>query len=123
MPEAQCLVDTFYYKKELDYLKSWIKECQEDERVRGRVMTLKTITGRMAHNSPNMAQVPAVYSPMVKSVESYGQYLILILFLVGTDASGLELRCLAHYMGNEKFTKEVLTGDIHTANMKLAGLY
>ena len=42
--------------------------------------------------------------------------------LVGTDASGLELRCLAHYMNDVKFTNEVLTGDVHTANMKAAGL-
>ena len=42
--------------------------------------------------------------------------------MVGTDASGLELRCLAHYMNDPKFTKEVLTGDVHTANMKAAGL-
>ena len=42
--------------------------------------------------------------------------------LVGTDANGLELRCLAHYMNDRQFTNELLTGDIHTANMKMAGL-
>ena len=42
--------------------------------------------------------------------------------LVGTDASSLELRCLAHYMEDPKFTREVLTGDVHTANQKMAGL-
>jgi len=42
--------------------------------------------------------------------------------LVGIDASGLELRMLAHYMRDEEYTNEILSGDIHTANMKAAGL-
>jgi len=86
-------------------------------------MTLRTITGRMAHNSPNMAQVPAVYSPYgkecrdcwtVSDPENYS--------LVGTDASGLEIRALAHYMGDKDYIKEVLEGDVHTANQKAANL-
>jgi DNA polymerase I-like protein with 3'-5' exonuclease and polymerase domains len=42
--------------------------------------------------------------------------------LVGCDASSLELRCLAHYMRDDDYTKEVVEGDIHTANQKAAGL-
>ena len=38
------------------------------------------------------------------------------------DASGLELRMLAHYMNDPSYTREVLDGDIHTANQKSAGL-
>ena len=34
--------------------------------------------------------------------------------LVGSDLSGLELRCLAHFMNDGgKFAKELLEGDIH----------
>ena len=123
MPEAKMFSRFFLLQKRTGLLKAWIKECEEDERVRGRVLTLKTITGRMAHHSPNMAQVPAVYSPYGKecrdlwTVGDTNNY-----SLVGTDASGLELRCLAHYMGNKKYIEEVLDGDIHTANMELAGL-
>ena len=123
MPEAQMFSRFFLLQKRTGLLKAWIKECEEDERVRGKVLTLKTITGRMAHHSPNMAQVPAVYSPYGKecrdlwTIGDANKY-----SLVGTDASGLELRCLAHYMGNKKYIEEVLDGDIHTANMKLAGL-
>ena len=122
MPEAQMFSRYFLLQKRTGLLKAWIKECGEDMRVRGRVLTLKTITGRMAHHSPNMAQVPAVYSP-------YGQECRELWTvsnpdthqLVGTDASGLELRCLAHYMNNADFTNEVLTGDVHTANQRAAG--
>lgn len=42
--------------------------------------------------------------------------------LVGSDASGLELRCLAHYMNDDKYTDLILNGDIHTYNQKMAGL-
>ena len=123
MPEAQMFSRYFLLQKRTGLLKSWIQECEEDGRVRGRVMTLRTVTGRMAHNSPNMAQVPATYSPYGKecrelwTVSNPDTHV-----LVGTDASSLELRCLAHYMEDPKFTREVLTGDVHTANMKAAGL-
>ena len=123
MPEAQMFSRYFLLQKRTGLLKSWIQECQEDDRVRGRVMTLRTVTGRMAHNSPNMAQVPATYSPYGKecrelwTVSNPDTHV-----LMGTDASSLELRCLAHYMNDPKFTREVLTGDVHTANQKMAGL-
>ena len=86
-------------------------------------MTLKTITGRMSHHSPNMAQIPAVRSPYGKECRDCwtvdNPYTHSI---VGTDASGLELRCLAHLMNDATFTDILLTGDIHTHNMQMAGL-
>ena len=45
--------------------------------------------------------------------------------LVGVDASGLELRCLAHYtypFDDGMYANEILDGDIHTANQLAAGL-
>tara|TARA_R110002095_G_scaffold172997_2_gene150380 strand:+ start:4991 stop:6622 length:1632 start_codon:yes stop_codon:yes gene_type:complete len=123
LPEAKMFSRFFLLQKRTGLLKSWIKACNEDDRVRGRVLTLKTITGRMAHHSPNMAQVPAIYSPYgkecrdlwtVSNPETHS--------LVGTDASSLELRCLAHMMKDKNYIQEILTGDIHLANMKLAGL-
>jgi DNA polymerase I-like protein with 3'-5' exonuclease and polymerase domains len=42
--------------------------------------------------------------------------------LVGIDASGLELRMLAHYMKDDAYTYEILNGDVHTANQTAAGL-
>jgi DNA polymerase I-like protein with 3'-5' exonuclease and polymerase domains len=123
MPEAQMFSRYFLLQKRTGLLKAWIKACQEDNRVRGRVMTLRTVTGRMAHNSPNMAQVPAVYSPYGKECRSLWTVSNPDTHtLIGTDASGLELRCLAHYMNDPNFTEEVVNGDVHTANMKAAGL-
>ena len=113
----------FLLQKRTGLLKGWFKECDEDDRVRGKVLTLRTITGRMAHNNPNMAQVPAVYSPYGKECRSLWTVSNPDTHsLVGTDASGLELRCLAHYMDDTKFTDAVLSGDVHTANQEMAGL-
>ena len=123
LPEAKMFNRYFLLQKRTGLIKSWIMACQEDNRVRGSVMTLRTITGRMAHASPNMAQVPAVYSPYGKecrglwTVDDVSKYR-----LVGVDASGLELRCLAHYMDDPEYTNIVLTGDVHTANQERAGL-
>jgi len=123
MPEAQMFSRFFLLQKRTGMLKSWIKECHDDEKVRGRVMTLKTVTGRMAHNSPNMAQVPASYSPYGKEFRSLWTISDPEKYnLIGTDASGLELRCLAHYMRDKAYINEVVNGDVHTANMKMAGL-
>jgi DNA polymerase-1 len=124
LPEAKKISRYLLLQKRIAQIKSWINACDDtDGRVHGRVLTLKTVTGRMAHHSPNMAQIPAVRSPYGKecrdcwTVENPYTHSI-----VGTDASGLELRCLAHLMNDTNFTEEVLNGDIHTANMRMAGI-
>ena len=123
IPEAEMFNRYFLLQKRTGLLKAWIKECDENDRVHGKVLTLRTVTGRMAHHSPNMAQVPAGYSPYGKECrELWTVSNPETHQLVGTDASGLELRCLAHYMDDASFTHEVLTGDVHTANQKAAGL-
>ena len=122
IPEAQQIAHYLLLQKRVSQIKSWIEVVQEDGKVHGRVMTLKAISGRMAHNSPNMAQVPASYSPYGKECRSVWIPTNSKYVLLGCDASSLELRCLAHYMGDSKFTKEVVEGDIHTANQKAAGL-
>ena len=45
--------------------------------------------------------------------------------LVGADASGLELRCLAHYLypyDKGVYANTIIEGDIHTVNQQAAGL-
>ncbi len=89
--------------------------------MRGQVNENGGVTGRMTHSSPNMAQVPAVGVP-------YGAECRALWVvpegrkLVGVDASGLELRMLAHYMNDKEYTNEILNGDVHTANQINAGL-
>ena len=102
-------------------IDSWIDASSDDGRVHGRVFTMGAVTGRMTHSEPNMANIVSSYKQYGK--ESRECFIAPKDYvLVDTDASGLELRMLAHYMNNDEFTNEVVNGDPHTANMKAAGL-
>ena len=121
IPEAKAIAEYLMLQKRIAQVESWIEAIQADGRVHGRVISNGTVTGRMTHIKPNMAQVPnsiAIYGPECRDlwiVEKGCK-------LVGIDASGLELRMLAHYMNDNEYTNEVVSGDIHTANQKAAGL-
>ena len=121
LPEAKAVARYMMLQKRVAQIDSWLKAVKDDGRVHGRVITNGAVTGRMTHQSPNMAQVPAVSAPFGNECRSCwtvdeGNR------LVGIDASGLELRMLAHYMDDENYTNEILNGDIHTANQRAAGL-
>ena len=122
IPEAKLIADYLLYQKRLAQVHSWIDFVDpKDTRVHGSVFSTGAITGRMAHINPNMAQVPAVYSPFGKDCRSC--WTVSEGYkLVGVDASGLELRMLAHYMADEEYINEIINGDIHTANQQFAGL-
>ena len=122
IPEAQMIAEYLTLKKRIAQIKSWIAALHEDGKVHGQVLTLRAISGRMAHHSPNMAQVPASYSPYGKECRECWTVGDTSNVLVGCDASSLELRALAHYLNDPKFTSEVVDGDIHTSNQKNAGL-
>ena len=121
LPEAKIVSEYLMLQKRYAQVNSWLEHVKEDGRVHGRVISNGAVTGRMTHQSPNMAQVPASHSPYGHECRSCwtvpeGKK------LVGFDASGLELRMLAHYMKDEDYTNEIINGDIHTANQRLAGL-
>jgi DNA polymerase I-like protein with 3'-5' exonuclease and polymerase domains len=118
--EAKLIADFLLYQKRIAQVTSWIDELKND-RVHGSVIPNGTITGRMTHRNPNMAQVPNAGSPYGKECRSC--WTIPSGYkLVGIDASGLELRMLAHYMDDSDYIEEVINGDIHTTNQNLAGL-
>lgn len=121
IPEAQLIADYLMIQKRIAMIQSWFDNIKEDGRVHGSVNTIGAVTGRMTHNSPNMAQVVAGYSPYGKEMRSLWTVPIGSK-LVGVDASGIELRMLSHYMQDKEYEKQILDGDIHTFNQKLAGL-
>tara|TARA_R110001592_G_scaffold132485_2_gene347103 strand:+ start:7755 stop:9512 length:1758 start_codon:yes stop_codon:yes gene_type:complete len=121
IPEANLIAEYLLLQKRIAQIESWIEAVEEDNRIRGFVIPNGTTTGRMAHRKPNTAQVPGVRSPYGKECREC--WTVRKGYrLVGIDASGLELRMLAHYMRDEEFTKEIVHGDIHTRNKEAAGL-
>ena len=121
IPEAQLIAEYLLLQKRIAQIESWIKFVEDDGRVHGFVIPNGTITGRMTHRNPNMAQVPSVKTPY--GTECRECWIVPRGYkLVGIDASGLELRMLAHYMKDEEFTNEFINGDIHSRNQKIAGL-
>jgi DNA polymerase I-like protein with 3'-5' exonuclease and polymerase domains len=121
IPEAELIGEYLMVQKRIAQIQSWLDAVKDDGRVHGYVNANGAVTGRMTHSSPNMGQVPAVYSPYGK--ECRAVWTVPTGYsLVGMDASGLELRMLAHYMNDEGYTHEILNGDIHTANQLAAGL-
>jgi DNA polymerase I len=119
--EAGKVLEYLTLQKRYAQVYSWLEAVEDDGRVHGRVISNGAVTGRMTHQSPNMAQVPASHSPYGHECRSCwtvpeGKK------LVGFDASGLELRMLAHYMDDKEFTNVLLTDDIHTRNQMASGL-
>lgn len=115
--------------------EAWRDHVKKDGRIHGRVNQNAAVTGRMTHSTPNMAQVPKVQhskAGVLKGIEGGWGYECRSLFtvpkgkkLVGADASGLELRCLAHFMAkwdDGEYARVLLEGDIHSVNQNAAGL-
>lgn len=141
--EAEPLAEYFLIQKREAMLKDWISKAKwhEDQgvwRIHGYVNSMGANSHRMTHSSPNVAQVPAA-KKYKKGHPKEGEFKMGAdggygcdcrdLFtvrkgykLVGCDASGLELRTLAHYMNDAAYTEVLLKGDIHTANQEAAGL-
>jgi DNA polymerase I-like protein with 3'-5' exonuclease and polymerase domains len=126
-PEAKQLAEYFLLEKRIGQIaegdQAWLK-LERNGVIHGSINTNGAVTGRCTHQSPNLAQVPSVRSLFGKECRS--------LFgvrqgfsLVGADLSGLELRCLAHFMARwdeGDYANEVLNGDVHTKNQLAAGL-
>lgn len=127
MPEAKLLSEYLMLNKRIGQLatgkQAWLK-LEKKGKIHGRVNHMGAVTSRCTHSNPNTAQIPSVGAPYGKECRE--------LFiaprgysLLGADASGLELRCLAHYMAaydGGAYADVVLNGDIHTANQEAAGL-
>lgn len=126
-PEAKVLNEYLLINKRIGQLatgsNAWLK-LVKDGKIHGQVNTNGAATGRCTHNRPNIAQVPSVgaaYGSECRGLfgasEGYA--------LVGADLSGLELRCLAHYMARfdgGAYADVVVNGDIHSLNQQSAGL-
>lgn len=126
-PETKLLVRYLVLQKRIGQIaegdNAWLK-LVKNGRIHGRISTNGAVTGRATHERPNLAQVPRVGSYLGKECRSLFRATAGWV-LVGADASGLELRCLAHYLAkwdDGAYGDIILNGDIHTANQHAAGL-
>ena len=103
----------------------------ENNIIRGGVKTDGTVSGRCAHNNPNLATMPGVRTNdqgIIRGIKGKYAYEVRSLFIprpgfvqVGFDAKGLEYMCLAHFINNPEFTNIIENGDIHTWTQKTLG--
>ena len=120
-PEAKLLLEYRDTDKLRGQVEDWNARAgySRDGKIHGSLKTLGTVTGRTSATQPNIQQVSGEKSARELWIPSDG------MVQVGADLSGLELRCLAHYMfpyDNGEYSDLILNGDIHTANQEAAGL-
>ena len=122
IPEAKLIAEYLMIQKRVGLIDSWLKHVDKNtDRVHGGVISNGAVTGRMTHHSPNLGQVPSVNKPY--GVECRSLWTVdKGNVLIGTDLSGVELRCLAHYMQDQEWQEELLNGDIHQKNADAAGI-
>lgn len=144
-PEARLVVEYLTLSKRIGQIgtgdAAWLKKVGPDGRIHFRVNTNGAVTGRMTHTW-GQAQCPKVkLSPAKQILMGYAGgwgWECRSLFtvpddcaLVGTDAEGLELRMLGHYMARfdgGAYGRAVVDGkssdgtDVHTINQQVVGL-
>lgn len=126
-PPCKQLTEYLLVQKRISQLneggQAWMK-CEKKGKIHGSINPNGAVTGRATHSYPNISQVPSsgsAYGPECRALFTVPDDWLL----VGADASGLELRCLAHFMAKwdgGKYAEILLGGDIHTENQKAAGL-
>lgn len=88
--------------------------------IHGGVQQTGTVTHRASHIKPPLTQVPKVGKPFGE--ECRGLFTVPKGWVqIGADASGLELRCLAHYLAkydDGAYGKILLEGDVHSITQK-----
>jgi len=131
IPECADLATYFMLSKRIGQLgesssgKAWL-DCVNDGFIRGSYNVNGTVTGRASHNYPNIGQVPAADDKVPYGKECRELFgTVAGWVLLGSDLSGLELRCLGHFMAKYDggaYLKQILEGDIHWANVIALGL-
>lgn len=114
-------------------VKTWLDNWNEETGcIHGKLFVADTL--RLRHQAPNTANIPAVRVDKKSGLPILGEpgyftYEARDLWraregriLVGTDAAGLELRMLAHYLNRPKFTDTVINGDPHQFNADTVGI-
>lgn len=115
--------------------EAWLKKTKQHpllkmQAIHGSINQSGAVTHRASHSYPNISAVPKVGSPY--GTECRSLFTVPTGWIqIGSDASGLELRCLAHYMAkydDGAYGRIILEGknedktDIHSMNQRALGL-
>lgn len=120
-------------------LQTWLDCVSEDGRIHGKFWFIGAWTHRMSHSDPNQANIASPFHGEPKNAveEVKKQYDADLrscwcvgdgATLVGTDADGIQLRILAHYLRNDAYVHAIVSGrkedgtDIHNLNRRALGL-
>lgn len=118
-------------------LQEWIDICRPDGRIHPTLWFIGAWTHRMSHSAPNSANIASPYHgdvrTPVEAVKAEYDARLRSLWqadgtLVGTDADGIQLRILAHYLKNDDYVHAIVSGrkedetDIHNLNRKALAL-
>ena len=120
-------------------LEEWLGCVREDGRIHGKFWHIGAWTHRMSHSNPNQANISSPFygeprNAVERVKEEYDANLRALwcvddgVHLVGTDADGIQLRILAHYLKNDDYVHAIVSGnkedktDIHNLNLRALGL-
>lgn len=132
VPQVKLIATWMAVNGRANMVNTWLEAYSHNTGcIHGKLFTADTL--RFRHQAPNTANIPAVRvskaGEVLRGMEGLFTYEARDVWiardgrvLVGTDAAGLELRMLAHYLNRPEFTEQVVEGDPHQYNADLAGV-
>ena len=130
---ARTLARRILFEARRRTLTEWSQLYNKDTgRIHGKFIAIGAWTHRMAHQRPNMANVPNELDTQGKVKLLGGEMRSCFSvprgrLLVGVDAEGIQLRIFAHYIDDQEFTDAIVKGsksehsDPHSLNQRILG--
>ena len=115
---GQSLMEYYTLRSRKSILEGWFDHVDKNSRLHGDVFNIGTPTFRQTHKIiANLPSGKATLGPEFRKlfITPSGYK------LVSADSAACQLRLLAHYMDDPKFTDTVLNGDIHQMNADIIG--
>lgn len=129
---ARTLSKRILYESRRRTLTEWLNLVNDTGRIHGKFQGIGAWTHRMAHQKPNMANIPNTLDlanrPRLLGAEMRSLFIApKKRLLVGIDAAAIQLRIFAHYIDDAAFTKSIVEGkkedgsDPHSFNKSIIG--
>ncbi len=130
---ARTLANYLLWANRRRTLEDWFKQLRPDNRIHGTFNHIGAWTQRMSHSEPNLANVPTEKPQDTAEIKDLNNTLRSLFcvpkdrLLIGVDADSIQLRILAHYMEDRRFTEALIRGDksqgtdLHSLNARALG--